>query len=110
MASPPPAKKLKLVGAAEEKEESPWVDYVSHPSREGTETSRLLLEMEEKLCASLKLLTFPPTVTHVYDPLSYASVTHAIYITRYAQGHKKILFVGMNPGPFGMAQNGVSHE
>ena len=47
-------------------------------------------------------------VSHVYAPLDYAWSPHRLYLERYgADGPREILFVGMNPGPFGMAQNGV---
>lgn len=43
----------------------------------------------------------------VYNPLRYAWPVHAEYLRRFATGHKRVLFLGMNPGPFGMAQIGV---
>lgn len=43
----------------------------------------------------------------VYNPLAYAWPVHAEYLRRFAAGRKKTLFLGMNPGPFGMAQIGV---
>jgi len=55
----------------------------------------------------LSKLTFSDPVTHVYNPLDYAWAPHSQYLERYAQGKKKVLFLGMNPGPWGMAQTGV---
>lgn len=52
-------------------------------------------------------LTFAAPVTHVYNPLLYAWRAHEIYLRRYASSPKRVLFLGMNPGPFGMAQTGV---
>ncbi|HEY7877985.1 MAG TPA: uracil-DNA glycosylase family protein [Gemmatimonadaceae bacterium] len=52
-------------------------------------------------------LAFAPPVTHVYHPLVYAWPVHRAYLERYGTGHKEVLLVGMNPGPFGMAQTGV---
>jgi len=52
-------------------------------------------------------LTFAAPVTHVYNPLRYASSAHEIYLRRYGNNPKRVLFLGMNPGPFGMAQTGV---
>ena len=52
-------------------------------------------------------LSFGAPVTHVYNPLAYAAAPHAEYLRRYAQGRKRALFVGMNPGPWGMAQSGI---
>jgi single-strand selective monofunctional uracil DNA glycosylase len=43
----------------------------------------------------------------VYNPLVYAWAAHEEYLRRFAMGPKKVLFLGMNPGPFGMAQIGV---
>jgi single-strand selective monofunctional uracil DNA glycosylase len=43
----------------------------------------------------------------VYNPLHYACPVHLAYLERFATGRKRVLFLGMNPGPFGMAQIGV---
>jgi len=52
-------------------------------------------------------LTFAPPVAHVYNPLAYAWPAHEAYLRRYGAGPKRVIFVGMNPGPFGMVQTGV---
>jgi single-strand selective monofunctional uracil DNA glycosylase len=52
-------------------------------------------------------LIFAAPVTHVYNPLRYAWRAHELYLRRYANPPKRVLFLGMNPGPFGMAQTGV---
>lgn len=52
-------------------------------------------------------LAFPAPVTHVYHPLQYAWPVHETYLGRYGAGRRKIIFLGMNPGPFGMAQTGI---
>ena len=52
-------------------------------------------------------LTFALPVTHVYNPLQYAWAPHRAYLVRYGAGSSEILMLGMNPGPFGMAQTGV---
>ncbi len=44
---------------------------------------------------------------HVYNPLVYARAPHESYLARYADTPKRVVFVGMNPGPWGMAQTGV---
>ena len=56
---------------------------------------------------SLEGLKFSDPVTHVYNPLDYAAETVFQYLEKYGRGTKKVLFLGMNPGPFGMAQTGV---
>lgn len=50
----------------------------------------------------------PPNVTCIYNPIVYASQLHCDYLRRYLEGPKKLIFVGMNPGPNGMCQTGVS--
>ncbi len=61
-----------------------------------------------KACAkALDALEFAPPVTHVYNPLVYAWDLHAAYLRLAGNGQKKVVFLGMNPGPFGMAQTGV---
>ena len=52
-------------------------------------------------------LAFAPPVTHVYNPLRYAWAPHRAYLARYGTWSPDVLMLGMNPGPFGMAQTGV---
>ncbi|XP_007652247.1 single-strand selective monofunctional uracil DNA glycosylase isoform X1 [Cricetulus griseus] len=65
------------------------------------------LEEELRLNAELRQLQFPEPVGVIYNPVDYAWEPHSNYVTRYCQGPKEVLFLGMNPGPFGMAQTGV---
>lgn len=61
-----------------------------------------------RTCAkTLDALEFAPPVTHVYNPLAYAWDLHAAYLRLAGAGRKRVVFLGMNPGPFGMAQTGV---
>jgi len=59
------------------------------------------------LSDTLDSMRFAPPVSHVYNPLTYAWAPNAAYLRRYGQGRKRVVFVGMNPGPFGMVQTGV---
>jgi len=43
----------------------------------------------------------------VYNPIDYASESHDLYLKKYGNGQKRILFMGMNPGPWGMVQTGI---
>ncbi|HEX4122677.1 MAG TPA: uracil-DNA glycosylase family protein [Verrucomicrobiae bacterium] len=52
-------------------------------------------------------LRFRAPITHVYNPLAYAWNAHEIYLRRFGGTEKEVVFLGMNPGPFGMAQTGV---
>jgi single-strand selective monofunctional uracil DNA glycosylase len=66
-----------------------------------------LVHISSELSARIQGLKFAQPVTHVYNPLDYAWQSHAQYLTRYGTGPKQALLLGMNPGPFGMAQTGV---
>ena len=61
----------------------------------------------DDLVADLAGLTFGPPVTHVYNPLIYARAAWDQYCERFGQGSREVLLLGMNPGPWGMAQVGV---
>ncbi|MCX6894113.1 MAG: single-stranded DNA-binding protein [Verrucomicrobia bacterium] len=52
-------------------------------------------------------MRFAPPVAHVYNPLAYAWTAHEKYLRQFGGGRKRVVFLGMNPGPFGMAQTGV---
>lgn len=52
-------------------------------------------------------LSFGPPVSHVYNPLQYARACHEEYLRRFGSLGARVLLLGMNPGPFGMAQTGV---
>jgi single-strand selective monofunctional uracil DNA glycosylase len=60
-----------------------------------------------RLRKALDSLTFAEPVSYVYNPLDYAWSAHSEYLRRYASGRKRVVFLGMNPGPFGMVQTGV---
>jgi single-strand selective monofunctional uracil DNA glycosylase len=59
------------------------------------------------LSARVTSLRFADPVCCVYNPLEYARAPHELYLSRYGGGPKEVLLLGMNPGPFGMAQTGV---
>lgn len=66
-----------------------------------------LVAAAETLRDAVRELSFAEPVTHVYNPLQYAWEPHRLYLERYGQGPKDAVWVGMNPGPWGMAQTGV---
>jgi single-strand selective monofunctional uracil DNA glycosylase len=61
----------------------------------------------QELAGEVDALSFAPPVTHVYNPLRYAGPAHREYLRRYAATPKRVVLLGMNPGPWGMAQTGV---
>jgi len=71
------------------------------------QTSRNLVQAAERLRDEVEGLQFGAPVTHVYNPLVYAWELHRRYLERYGGGTKAVVFLGMNPGPFGMGQVGV---
>lgn len=66
-----------------------------------------LIRAAQQLRAAVDRLQFAAPVAHVYNPLVYAWEPHTDYLRRFGQGRKRVVFLGMNPGPFGMAQTGV---
>jgi single-strand selective monofunctional uracil DNA glycosylase len=66
-----------------------------------------LIASTRRLAGDLHGLTFGEPVACVYQPLDYAWKTHLRYLERFAQEQKRVVFLGMNPGPFGMVQTGI---
>jgi single-strand selective monofunctional uracil DNA glycosylase len=61
----------------------------------------------ERLAEDVDALSFAAPVTHVYNPLRYAAPAYGEYVRRYGSSPKRVVFAGMNPGPWGMAQTGI---
>ena len=66
-----------------------------------------LTSIARRLLREVNELEFGDPVAYVYNPLDYAWKPHRAYLERYGEGTRDVLMVGMNPGPFGMAQTGV---
>jgi single-strand selective monofunctional uracil DNA glycosylase len=66
-----------------------------------------LTAISRRLSEELRGIAFSPPVAHVYDPLDYAWEPHRRYLETWGAGQPEVLLVGMNPGPWGMAQTGV---
>jgi single-strand selective monofunctional uracil DNA glycosylase len=66
-----------------------------------------LRQISRTLCDRVSRLKFAEPVTHTYNPIAYARRPHEEYLARYGRGPKEVVLLGMNPGPFGMAQTGV---
>lgn len=77
-----------------------------------------LLAISQQLSEEVHNMRFGGEVHTVYNPLEYAWAPHIYYLRRY--GHMTLgdgllqpppkgrwLMIGMNPGPFGMAQTGI---
>lgn len=70
-------------------------------------TADALISAARQLSTDVKKLRFAPPISHIYNPLDYAWAPHELYLRRFGKSRKKIIFLGMNPGPFGMVQCGV---
>jgi single-strand selective monofunctional uracil DNA glycosylase len=66
-----------------------------------------LLRAMRLLARETGRLRFAAPVRFVYNPLRYAREPSERYVALYAAGRKDVVFLGMNPGPWGMAQTGV---
>jgi len=69
--------------------------------------SNPLVDAARVLSEEVGELVFSEPITHVYNPLAYAWKAHEAYLRKWGGGRKKTIFLGMNPGPWGMAQVGV---
>jgi single-strand selective monofunctional uracil DNA glycosylase len=66
-----------------------------------------LVSISRELSKQVDQLKFSAPVAYVYNPLAYAREPHELYLEQWGTGPKRALLLGMNPGPFGMAQTGV---
>ena len=66
-----------------------------------------LQRISRELSRAASGLVFRDPVAYVYNPLEHARRPHERYLEAYGRGPKQALFLGMNPGPFGMVQTGV---
>jgi len=66
-----------------------------------------LESIDNDLIDDLRPLKFGPPVSHVYNPLEYAREPYRQYHAKYAFTPKEVVLIGMNPGPWGMAQTGI---
>jgi single-strand selective monofunctional uracil DNA glycosylase len=72
-----------------------------------SDTIRALIDAAQELKRRAGSLRFGAPVAYVYNPLEYAWEAYRSYLESFAAGRKRVLFLGMNPGPWGMAQTGV---
>lgn len=70
-----------------------------------------IYDIECRLSAELKAISFlSSTITAAYNPIEYAADLHCKYLKKCLNEPKPVVFIGMNPGPFGMAQTGVTNS
>ena len=73
----------------------------------GSKPGQALIAAAHELAAQVERLPFRPPVAFTYNPLRYAWAAHEEYLRRFGNNRKRVVFLGMNPGPFGMVQTGV---
>jgi len=66
-----------------------------------------LIAASRHLADELRPLVFSDPVTHTYLTIDYARDGYERYLEKFGNSKKQVLLLGMNPGPFGMAQTGV---
>jgi len=69
--------------------------------------SEQLIRAAKALGTAVQDMRFAEPVAYVYNPLTYAWQAHELYLRNFANTRKRVVFLGMNPGPFGMVQTGV---
>src|SRR5262245_38614530 len=72
-----------------------------------TTIADIVVDAARALSSAVGRMKFGSPVAFIYNPLDYAGPAHEAYLRKFAVSRKRVLFVGMNPGPFGMAQTGV---
>lgn len=72
-----------------------------------SQISESLIRIYRELSRTVDGLHFSAPVAYVYNPLSYAWNSFSDYVYRFARNQKRVVFTGMNPGPWGMVQTGV---
>lgn len=66
-----------------------------------------MIDAARRLSKDVNRLDFGEPVAAVYNPLDYARDAHELYLRRYGNSKKRVILLGMNPGPWGMVQTGV---
>lgn len=69
--------------------------------------SGIYSELSRSLAPFLAAEIWKPAAAYVYNPLEYAWEPFRLYLERTGEAKKDVLFLGMNPGPWGMTQTGV---
>lgn len=77
-------------------------------NQESQDLSDDFLNIVDELNESLAQIELPEAVKCVYNPTIYARHTFEMFVRRYCNTKKKIMYFGINPGPYGMSQTGVS--
>ncbi len=66
-----------------------------------------ILRRSDAFARELSKIVPSGRVYYIYNPFEYARPPWAAYVRKFAATPKKTVFIGMNPGPWGMAQTGI---
>lgn len=92
------------------KNSSQMTQSITSPFFESMPFWQQIFDIECRLSAELKSISFlSPTISAVYNPIEYAAELHCAYLKKFLNKPKPVVFIGMNPGPFGMVQTGVTN-
>ncbi len=86
---------------------NPYIEMFEPPGRAIVSIVEQAIRSAKRLSKAVDALRFDEPVTHVYNPLAYAWKPHEAYLRRLNPTGVRVIFLGMNPGPWGMAQTGV---
>lgn len=81
--------------------------FFSEETPQSEDVGEKFLSLIDELNNSLNHITLPGIIKCVYNPTIYARHTFEMYIRKYCNTKKAIMYFGMNPGPWGMSQTGV---
>lgn len=70
-------------------------------------TAKALIDDASRLGKQCGKLHFGEPVATVYNCFDYALPGYAAYVEKFVDGPRRSLFLGMNPGPWGMVQTGI---
>ena len=66
-----------------------------------------LIKASRQLATRCAAIEFPADINLIYHPLIYAAAPYEEYLRKFAAGPKRNIFIGINPGPWGMVQTGI---
>lgn len=81
---------------------------LENDNKQEEDISVQFLNLIDELNNKFETFQFPPAIKCIYNPTIYARHTFEMYVRKYCNTNKSIMYFGMNPGPFGMSQTGVS--
>lgn len=70
-------------------------------------TAESIIKEAKILADACNELFFADNISVTYNAFDYALRGYSAYVSKFINGPRKALFLGMNPGPWGMAQTGV---